>query len=40
MGFFGATPELQGVIEFDSWLKAMLVPSAILSFLFILDSTG
>jgi anion transporter len=36
IGFFAATPELQGVIEFDSWLKAMLVPSAVLSLLFIL----
>lgn len=36
IGFFGATPELQGVIQFDSWLKALLVPSAVLSFLFIL----
>ena len=36
IGFFGATPELQGVIEFDSWLKAMLVPSAVLSLFFIL----
>jgi anion transporter len=36
IGFFAATPKLQGVIQFDSWLKAMLVPSAILSLLFIL----
>jgi anion transporter len=36
IGFFGATPGLQGVITFDSWLKAMLVPSAVLSLLFIL----
>jgi anion transporter len=36
IGFFGATPELQGVIEFDSWLKAMLVPSAVLSLFFIM----
>ncbi|MCX5837418.1 MAG: anion permease [Deltaproteobacteria bacterium] len=36
IGFFGATPGLQGVINFDSWLKAMLVPSAVLSLLFIL----
>ncbi|MCE5281571.1 MAG: anion permease [Deltaproteobacteria bacterium] len=36
IGFLGAIPELQGVIEFDSWLKAMLVPSAVLSLLFIL----
>jgi anion transporter len=36
IGFFSGTPALQGVIEFDPWLKAMLVPSAVLSFFFIL----
>lgn len=36
IGFFDAVPGLQGTINFDSWLKAMLLPSAVLSFLFIL----
>ncbi|MDA8124026.1 MAG: SLC13 family permease [Deltaproteobacteria bacterium] len=36
IGFFGGTPELQGVISFDSWWRAMLLPSAVLSFLFVL----
>ena len=36
IGFFSGTPALQGVIEFDAWWKAMLVPSAVLSLLFIL----
>jgi anion transporter len=36
IGFFDAIPGLQGTINFDSWLKALLFPSAVLSFLFIL----
>jgi len=36
IGFFSAIPELRGLISFDSWMKAMLVPSAVLSFFFIL----
>jgi anion transporter len=36
IGFFDPIPGLQGVITFETWLKAMLVPSAVLSFLFIL----
>lgn len=36
IGFFDATPGLQGVITFDSWVKALLLPSAVLSVLFIL----
>jgi anion transporter len=35
IGFFDAVPGLQGVITFDSWLKAMLLPSAVLSLFFI-----
>lgn len=36
IGFFDAVPGLQRTIDFDSWLKALLFPSAVLSFLFIL----
>jgi anion transporter len=35
IGFFGATPGLENVITFDSWLKAMLLPAELLALLFV-----
>jgi anion transporter len=37
IGFFGSTPGLEDLINFTSWLKAMLLPAILLSFLFILS---
>jgi anion transporter len=35
IGFFEATPGLQGIITFESWSRAMLLPSAMLTLLFL-----
>jgi anion transporter len=35
MGIFGSTAGLEGIITFDSWLKALLLPAIVLSLVFI-----
>jgi anion transporter len=36
IGFFSAVPGLENVITFDSWMKVLLVPTALLTIFFIL----
>jgi anion transporter len=35
IGFFGTTPGLENIISFNSWIKAILLPSELLALLFV-----